>query len=433
MASSKDSVRSPSMKRLLSSTSLRVSTSVDETLELAVRELELVDPEIRQRHRRRDSDGERASLNAYHSRFGRLFVHQCDRQRSNRMADVYRNETGFRDAHAIRDERNLGPADRSRAEAMPLAVEVRIVPDRHFSASGGRIDVEVEPGLADATDLLGGVSARPFGEPHGLERTISGLESFDLRDHFAADSLRLARAHELPDADPCHGEEENDDRNEDCWPAPGSLCRPRELCVRGGEIRPQCGRILIPRRRILRECALDDRVHVCRRVGPRVPHGRRLIAQDRRDYADVRGAAEGASSGEHLVQDGAERENVGPGVDRATFRLLRRHVGGRAHDNARLGRHRADGRFGRRQLDQFREPEVEHLRASVAGDHDVGRLDVAMDDAAAVGDRKRAGDLHRVIQCRGNRDRPLGEQPIERRAVDQLHRDERRPASSPIS
>ena len=79
------------------------------------------------------------------------------------------------------------------------------------------------------------------------------------------------------------------------------------------------------------------------------------------------------------------------------------------------------------QLDQFRQPEVEHLRAAVARDHDVGGLDVAMDDAARVRRRERAGDLDGIVERRGNRQRPLRQQPIERRAVHQLHRDEGRP------
>ena len=108
------------------------------------------------------------------------------------------------------------------------------------------------------------------------------------------------------------------------------------------------------------------------------------------------------------------------------FRLLGRHVGGRAHDNARLGRDRGDRGFGRRQLDQFRETEVEHFGAAVARDDDVGRLDVAMDDAVRVRDGKGRCDLDGIIQSRGNRQGPLGEQPVERRAVHQLHRDERR-------
>ena len=117
----------------------------------------------------------------------------------------------------------------------------------------------------------------------------------------------------------------------------------------------------------------------------------------------MRGAAERPPAREHLVEDGAEREDVGPRIHRPPFRLLGRHVGGRAHDNARLGRDRGDRGFGRRQLDQFRETEVEHLGAAVARDDDVGRLDVAMDDAVRVRDGKGRCDLDGIVQGRGNR------------------------------
>src|SRR6185369_9803254 len=56
-----------------------------------------------------------------------------------------------------------------------------------------------------------------------------------------------------------------------------------------------------------------------------------------------------------------------------------------------------------RTLDQFRETEVEHLHGAGARDHHVARLDVAMNDAAAVrccecvshldGDRERAAQI----------------------------------------
>ncbi len=49
-------------------------------------------------------------------------------------------------------------------------------------------------------------------------------------------------------------------------------------------------------------------------------------------------------AGEQLVEDAAEREDVGPRVDLFAFDLLRRHVLRRADDDVRTGE-RGDGRL----------------------------------------------------------------------------------------
>ncbi len=48
-------------------------------------------------------------------------------------------------------------------------------------------------------------------------------------------------------------------------------------------------------------------------------------------------AVEEAPAGEHLVEHDAERPDVGAAVDRSAGRLLGRHVGGGAEDDAELG------------------------------------------------------------------------------------------------
>ena len=97
------------------------------------------------------------------------------------------------------------------------------------------------------------------------------------------------------------------------------------------------------------------------------------------------------AAGGHLVEHDAEREQVGARIDILAARLLGRHVGDGADvvpttlvkcsARARLGGGAAlVGRALGRQLGQA---EVEHLHLAAAGDEDVGRLDVAMDDAFA--------------------------------------------------
>jgi hypothetical protein len=93
-------------------------------------------------------------------------------------------------------------------------------------------------------------------------------------------------------------------------------------------------------------------------------------------------------------------KNVGAGVHAPALGLPRRHVGGRSDDHAVLGEGLEFGRFflGHVRLDQLGEAEVEHLRGAARGDHDVGRLQVAVDDALGVRLRQRVGDLRRVPQ-----------------------------------
>ena len=71
--------------------------------------------------------------------------------------------------------------------------------------------------------------------------------------------------------------------------------------------------------------------------------------------------------------------------DRLARRLLGRHVAGRADDGG-----------GRRQIPLARQPlgqaEVGHVRLAGAVEQDVGRLEVAVEDAALVGVVHGAGD-----------------------------------------
>ena len=73
------------------------------------------------------------------------------------------------------------------------------------------------------------------------------------------------------------------------------------------------------------------------------------------------------------------------GVDRLALDLLGGHVLGRAHHEARLGEVGVLGRLG--------DAEVGHLHPPVAGEQDVGRLDVAVDEPGPVGGVERLGDL----------------------------------------
>ena len=79
---------------------------------------------------------------------------------------------------------------------------------------------------------------------------------------------------------------------------------------------------------------------------------------------------------------------------------------------------------GRRGIERFREPEIEHLHRAVVPDFDVGRLEVAVNDALFVRGLERVCDLLCDRKHLGNRNRSLREAIFERWTLHELH-DER--------
>ena len=91
-------------------------------------------------------------------------------------------------------------------------------------------------------------------------------------------------------------------------------------------------------------------------------------------HGHARRAAERRSSGEEVVEGGAERIEIAARVDGASLGLLRAHVEGSAERGAVLGELRAVG--GCRQ--DPRQTEIGHLHFPGGGDQEVFRLDVAV-------------------------------------------------------
>jgi hypothetical protein len=117
----------------------------------------------------------------------------------------------------------------------------------------------------------------------------------------------------------------------------------------------------------------------------------RRVALDRREQLAESLRGERTVPGEHLVEHDPDREDVAGRADLRARGLLRRHVPRRAEKvpferDERLGLASLEGgRIDRALvLTQLREPEVEDLRLTVGVEHDVLRLEVAVDDAFGV-------------------------------------------------
>ena len=143
---------------------------------------------------------------------------------------------------------------------------------------------------------------------------------------------------------------------------------------------------------------------------------------------DLRIALERTATGEHLVQHRAEGEDVASAIHRPAFGLLGRHVGGRAENRSPLGPQICRNRRRRvvpgLRLDQLGQAEVHELRLAALREHDVRRLDVAVDDAGGVRGAERARDLDGVVERLRDRKQLLLQEPVEGGAVDVLHDDE---------
>src|SRR5262249_49491539 len=96
--------------------------------------------------------------------------------------------------------------------------------------------------------------------------------------------------------------------------------------------------------------------------------------------------------------------------------LLGRHVGERADEPAGLRR---------TQVEEVGDAEVAELSDAARVEKDVGRLDVAVDDAAVVRVRERAEDVEREAPHLGGGEvRAAGEPGGERAAGEVLHDEE---------
>ena len=156
-----------------------------------------------------------------------------------------------------------------------------------------------------------------------------------------------------------------------------------------------------------RERPGDRLLHALRDAGAHVAHSRHLAAQALGDHRLGGGSGERRLARQHLVEHRAEAVHIGPGIQvPVARRLLRAHVGRRAHAQASL----REPLLGPTQ--GAGDAEVGHERAAILCEEQILGLDVPVDHAVVVGVLKRPGSVRGDPERDIHRELRLATQPV---------------------
>ncbi len=295
------------------------------------------------------------------------------------------------DARAVRHQR--------RAQPLEVGLVERAVGRQHDSLLGGAPGIclgAARPGLGPRIGRR-----RRVGQRQLLPRPRPGHE------HDADHSL-LARGQRVARRAHHRGRR-----------APRRVARRRiEPLADRGQLRLDRRGVARARVALLGEHVGQRRFEVRGQPGAELADRERLVEADLREHRHGRRAGERRLAGQALDHHAPEREQVGARVDLLlAARLLGRHVHRRAHDAAGLG-------DAARIEEAAREPEVEQLRLleAAAGQEEVARLDVAVDDAAPVRAGQRVGDAAAEVDALADGQRPAGQAVRQVLALEPLHR-----------
>jgi hypothetical protein len=198
------------------------------------------------------------------------------------------------------------------------------------------------------------------------------------------------------------------------------------LAVPLAQVRGHVADGLIARLAILGQAALDDALQLRRRGRRELSERGRILVKDLVQRVDERLGLERPRVRNGLVQDAAEREDVGARVERLAGDLLGGHVPRRAEKLAVRGEGAEGGGVGAdripRGVGQLGQAEVDDLRVAVLGDQDVVGLEIAVNDPGAVRFAESVRDLGQDFDRAAERETVL-QRLAQRLALDQLHGD----------
>ena len=150
--------------------------------------------------------------------------------------------------------------------------------------------------------------------------------------------------------------------------------------------------------------------------GINLPRRNGLFVDDLVDHRGYVLAREWLFAGYHFIEHDAQRKNVAAAIYRAALHLFRRHVAGSAHHVGGL----LDGA----ELQNLGGAEVRDLDGIVGGEHEVRRLDVAVDDVAFMRELQRAaGLIHDAKRARQGKRVAAIEQRLQALSLHQFHGD----------
>ena len=176
--------------------------------------------------------------------------------------------------------------------------------------------------------------------------------------------------------------------------------------------------------RVAAQADLDQRAKFSGRAWRRLVR-RGLLRQDRADQPRLCRRLERPSAAEHLVQNGTERVDIRPHVGVAPVEPLWRQVMEGPWDDPlrgdadRLGGELRESRA--RRAPHRGQAEVQQLGAARPGDEDVGGLQIAVNNAAPVGEVQRLGDLDHEPKQFAQAKWPLAQSRRERLTFEVLH------------
>ena len=158
--------------------------------------------------------------------------------------------------------------------------------------------------------------------------------------------------------------------------------------------------------RTLDQAPPDETPKLRRRRRVQLVHRRGCVVEDHVHRIHRGVGLEGSTPCDRLVENAAEREDVGTGIDGPPLHLLGRHVArGSEHDSLAGPMLRPCGGGAQillrcASLRELREAEIQDLRVAVFGDHEVARLQIPVNDSRRVGVSEPFGSLGEVAEQR---------------------------------